>query len=504
MVCLWVSWVLALVVWSRDHLLDDSLIHLRIAENLRDRGRAQYHPGEVGFGSSSPGYVLLLAALSSPAVRSPLVAKGASVAAYLLLISLIALLAARFRGLRQGVALAFLLCLSGPFAIRWLCDGMETSLHLLLTTLLVALTASLCFGRLSAGGIPFLGLFALACASVLVRVESVVPVLCCMLAIFLEPERRLSGADRLLALAAPGMGSFLAISWTWALTGALLPDTAVAKTLGAMPIGAAMAYTARTLVAAGTFGAGSAVVWAASFLVAARNAPRKLRLLLLPNCLPVALVLLIAFRGQALHGARHVVWVFVFLVFWNLLLLPTSQSQGKPMALSGSCRWFQGERQFVAALGFFASVFLVELWLVAPAIVTRSQLLQRMSQQGLRALEGRVGIAADIGFVGYFTRAKIRDLHGLVNGPEVARMSPSAREEWAFLVRPDFIYLEEGMRQALTRRLKDLELVEIARYPIANVTHVMEYGLAVRPELFQQLAQPASRQPIGSRGGNGG
>jgi hypothetical protein len=66
-------------------------------------------------------------------------------------------------------------------------------------------------------------------------------------------------------------------------------------------------------------------------------------------------------------------------------------------------------------------------------------------------------------------------------------MSPSAREEWAFSVRPDFIYLDETFRQALTRRLGDLELVETARYQIANVSHVSNYFLAVRPEILRRL-----------------
>ena len=81
------SLYLAAMLWyARFHLLDDALIHLRLAELLLTHGFVTANGQAASFGTSSPVFLLLTAGLHV-AIESDLTTKAISVVAYLAFIA---------------------------------------------------------------------------------------------------------------------------------------------------------------------------------------------------------------------------------------------------------------------------------------------------------------------------------------------------------------------------------------------------------------------------------
>lgn len=136
------TFALAQVVWAWDAYLDDAFIHLRIGEQLFASGQFAFNPGEPGLASSSPLYTAVLGALSSFFGGLTFAPKLLSVFAFFTLLALITrrVLSAD-RGWPLRLEAASLLVLVSPFAVRWLTDGMETSLVVLTSYLTSGLVA---------------------------------------------------------------------------------------------------------------------------------------------------------------------------------------------------------------------------------------------------------------------------------------------------------------------------------------------------------------------------
>src|SRR5690242_10389373 len=153
---------LGLMLWySRYHLLDDALIHLRMAELLLEHGFVTTDGQAVTFGTSSPLFLLATAALHA-AIASDFTTKILSVVAYVALVVLVTLLAKRSVGLERWSWAALAALTLSPMGIRWLTDGMETSLSVILA---LALGIAAIRGRVTAGWSAF-GLALLAAAAV--------------------------------------------------------------------------------------------------------------------------------------------------------------------------------------------------------------------------------------------------------------------------------------------------------------------------------------------------
>ena len=67
-------------------------------------------------------------------------------------------------------------------------------------------------------------------------------------------------------------------------------------------------------------------------------------------------------------------------------------------------------------------------------------------------------MASNIGFVGYFTAARICDLSGLVNGRDFARRPPAERLAACWSRSPSFVFLTDGERRAFSARLRGWHL----------------------------------------------
>jgi hypothetical protein len=139
--------VAAVVVWlsywlyaTRLAMLDDALIHLRYASNLRNVHFITYDGVNPTFGTSSLLYVAILAFLRG-FTASPLLPKILSDVAYVCLIGFVLVLIYRLGASLPAriVCVGLLASLISPMGLRWLTDGMETSLVVLAVGLLALL-----------------------------------------------------------------------------------------------------------------------------------------------------------------------------------------------------------------------------------------------------------------------------------------------------------------------------------------------------------------------------
>jgi hypothetical protein len=84
---------------------------------------------------------------------------------------------------------------------------------------------------------------------------------------------------------------------------------------------------------------------------------------------------------------------------------------------------------------------------------SRSTLLRQFESDHFERLEGKRGVANDVGLIGYFSRAQIWDLAGLVNGREKAREKTTERIAGCAASHPEFLFLSpttiEGIRPLL-------------------------------------------------------
>ena len=147
-----VVFALWLLVWLRlswPAMQDDALIHLRYAVNLLQHHMISYDGVHPDYGTSSLLYVWLLAGLREFFTSPVLPREVSSVFHVLLFGGLVWGFARALRSaprLAWGFAMLLLAVLVMPMAVRWLDDGMETSLTLCLVSL-IAFSISRAFHR---------------------------------------------------------------------------------------------------------------------------------------------------------------------------------------------------------------------------------------------------------------------------------------------------------------------------------------------------------------------
>ena len=122
-----VGWIAGWIWFARYHLLDDALIHLRFADFLWRHGELTFDGVSSSYGTSSLLYVLILTPFRA-VTDSPLLVKIVSSVFYVALLALVVAQAARTGGVQRALWASTALALASPMGVRWLTDGMETSL----------------------------------------------------------------------------------------------------------------------------------------------------------------------------------------------------------------------------------------------------------------------------------------------------------------------------------------------------------------------------------------
>ncbi|PYU94284.1 MAG: hypothetical protein DMG25_07170 [Acidobacteria bacterium] len=500
------GWVGGWIWLTRYFQLDDAYIHLRYAEYLRRYGFLTFDGVHKTGGCSSLLYVGLLSVLLGLA-KPALASKVLSVASYLSILVAVWVLGRRDR-FRNVLWTGLLIVLMSPMALRWLCDGMETSLTVFVATALGGLAYRLAQDPTRSAA-RYAALVILGSLTVLLRIELSLLVATASVATWFLAVERQTGTDwqsRSKALLhTAGRESHLAgggcaaLALTLYLTGRLLPDTAVAKSAGGVQIVQAW-HVVRAFAASFSFGLGLVGIWLLSLTVLLRTPALRRRhaasLLMASSVFPVMVAATVV-RGQYIHGVRYFLWPLAFTIVWNLCMISgAATSEQSFRGWRWPARW-RSEPALVASLLVLTAAWAVEGRTVRRITADASGVFLEMRNDHLEALQGKLGVALDIGLISYFSKGEICDLGGLVNGRARAQATFEERERDCSAQSPAFAYLTTDQTREL-RGLIDFHSWLVCRqYRLSNVDSRQVHYLLLRPDLAAVCPGPA---PLAGRG----
>ncbi|HEY6421518.1 MAG TPA: hypothetical protein VIX59_21175 [Candidatus Binataceae bacterium] len=484
-------WFVAAMWVMRFHQLDDALITLRYAEQLDRTRRLTFNGNIQSYGVSSLLYVGIVASVYA-FWQSVFVTKVLSVIFYALTCIVVTREASRApAGPARTLWWWTLAVLLSPTAMRWLSDGMETSLTAL-AALIVTRAAYTCADGLEPRR-HYLAMAALGAAAILLRLEFCAIIGCATGAILLS---RWESAGR------PGLGaatkialpeSHLAVGGILALAairlglGQTIPDTAIAKSVPGMAFTFTQ-YKYYVTVFAGAFslGIGLPLIWIISAIAVCRVS-RGIRLvsIAIVNASFPILILAALERGQIIQ-IRYFVAPLLFMVAWNLFALADA-TRGRPAARAPAHR-----RRFAIAAAVVVCVFTAESMAVHRIIRDRSQVLLAMRAQHLDLLADKRGMAWDIGFISYFSHAQLCDMAGLTGGRAWAQDQPGNRAKICAAWSPDFVFLNPEQIGFVTDYMALDSMLVCHQYRFQNMLTTESHYLLVKPEIASELCPDAS------------
>lgn len=489
-----ISWI----VLSWPGIMDDAFIHLRYADNLFRTHFITYDGVHPSYGASSLLYVYLLAFLRA-FTSSPNLPRAVSSCVHLLLFAGLVLLFLRAiprqSHLARLLGLTALILFTAPSAIRWLDDGMETGLALCFVALLCWVTFRQST-RSTTTGLQYLVFAALGFFTVLLRTELML--LCALSFVilawqnFFAPNHAANPNQRLKAILSGShllLGGLLALALIRVRMHFLLPDTALAKSIGTTPWYLSLLAAVKVLGGALSFGAGMLLFWLLTVFLLSRVRRLSSTTLFANSVFPVLLALAVL-RGQQIQGQRYFAWAFTFSILWNILELgrissaptekqPTEKQPGSTLAYV-----------FLALLLLALPLESVALY---PMLKSRTALLQQFESNHLERFEGKPGIAVEVGLIGYFSRADICDFAGLVNGREKAREMASERIRGCLATHPDFLFINEARINGLRPFLSYSDWQACSQsYEYRNVNsfnhHYLIVPRAVAPQVCREVS----------------
>ena len=140
-------------------------------------------------------------------------------------------------------------------------------------------------------------------------------------------------------------------------------------------------------------------------------------------------------------------------------------------------------------------VFPFESRMLYPMLRDRARLLKQFEGNHLENLQGKRGIALDIGLIGYFSRADICDMAGLVNGRDKARQTTRQRLESCVATPLDFMFLDLGGIGYAANYLPINDWQICSEYDFDNVYQSNRHYLIVprttAPEVCKRIANSA-------------
>ena len=498
------AWLVGWMYLSWAAIQDDALIHLRYADNLFLHHLITYDGVHPDYGASSLLYVGLLALLRGLTL-SPNLPRAVSTVVHGMLFCNLAY-AFAFRLPKEArvarfAGLLLLILLVTPSAVRWLDDGMETGIVVSLVSLLAWRIHSRSTSdnkAVEARAERYLTLGLLAFLVVLLRTElALVCGLGFLLIALAKTESRKTPYLRrqpLLQGFPLLVGPTLALTFIVATMHVLLPDTAVAKSHGLSHWFNPLHDAAITLGGAFSFGFGMLLFWLLTLLLVVFQAHRLDLPTASANALFPAVLILASLRGQEIQGVRYFAWTFFFPVVWNILQLARFEE-----ADSVSIRL--ARRSSLLLGGFLVLVAIAmpfESRAMYRVLTRRSDTMRVFEAHPLDVLRGQRGVASDIGYIGYFSGARICDLAGLVNGRTAARLTSAERNLACVQTNPDFLFVNLSQLGPL-QRLADFSGWQVCgRYDFNNVRALDSHYLLVRPSIAEDvcLATAYRQEPL--------
>jgi hypothetical protein len=391
---------------------DDGFIHIQYARNLSTYGEYSFNRGEVSFGTTSPLWVMVLAAIGSlsnaqgalitaSGVLSWIAAFASLVAVYALAL---ALGASRFTACVAALALA-----ADVWFARWAALGMETSSSVLAILLMAIASARALESRRSAA---MFGAFAALSALLRPEVYLALPVFA--VAAISAPR----GSRRRTVVTGLVVAALLLAPWVLyakLCIGSFLPNTAGAKSGGLVtnPVVFARKLLPVAMVVVSSQGTALVLLMASLFSARGRSlvvsTPARF-LVLWVVALPVAYVVL---DMQILSRYLLLVTPVLCVLGWVSFERVLGARRSRPVL--AAC---------VTAAIAGSSVF------YARVVVPPSRAFTHDLTHNLRGIaeylaenagEDAVVAAADIGYLAFYSGRRVLDLGGLVE-PEMAAL----------------------------------------------------------------------------------
>lgn len=393
----------------RHGFTDDGFIHIQYASNIIERGEYSFNPGEVSFGTTSPLWVMELAALGlvtgggeTLVDISRALSWAAGFASVVVLYLLVLALGAR----RWTAVLAASTFAADAWFTRWTALGMETSTAVL-AVLLMALASLHAYRRSRPAA--YLGLTMVLASLVRPEVYLAFPVF------LVSMLFRRHGSARRNAWITLGVAAALLLPYLLFARfyiGSLLPNTAGAKSGGLItdPLTFVRKFAPVAKIVGGTQAV--AVVATMASMIFLRGRSRLLRpepafFLLWLVALPVAYVL---FDIQIL--SRYLLLVTPLLCVTGWLAIEE---------LSG--RILPHTRGRAAAAAIAAVIVLANTVLFVKVILPPSREFSHDLTHNMKSIAGyirdnsepdAVVAAADIGYLAFYSGRRVLDLGGLV------------------------------------------------------------------------------------------
>ena len=495
------AWLLAWLWLSWPASQDDAYIHLRYAVNLLQRHMISYNGVSPDYGTSSLLYVWLLAGLRS-IFTSPVLPRAVSSGFHVLLFTgLVWAFAHALRSapkLAWAFALLLLAILAAPMAVRWLDDGMETSLTLCLVSL-IAFSIARAGHSEAISNRSVAWMFVLGFIATLTRVEYLLLLGVATVTLFLSrlslpseaAVRRSSSALFHLALrcAAPLLGSLLAGALIFFTMNTLMPDTAAAKAGGMSGWLGTLYVVVLVLAGSMSFGALLVVFWLLTALaVIAYKRGLTLPVIAANSLFPIT-VALAALRGQQVQGIRYFLWTLFFPILWNTLELRWSNL----MPARAARRALRIATYGLA--GMLIVLLPIESVLLYREFRSRSSSLAEFRAQHLERLRSMKVVAFDVGYIGYFTGSPLCDMAGLVNGRARALLSVHQRANLCAAEDPQYAFVS-GFSLGELKNSLDLKGWSICSvYDLANLRTSDLHYLIASPAATADVCAAAGHAP---------
>ena len=456
---------------TRNHFLDDTFIHLKIARNILENGIFSFNGIKRDFSTSSPLYTTVLS-FGLRIWDSPYLAKILNIFIYFFIYSLISVCLLKTKNLNSLILSILLIGIASPLGVRWLTDGMESSLVMLFSIIISYILFFIYkFKAKEYKKIIFLITYFFCSLSILLRIEFAFIIFWFIFSyiISIPFSKAKFGFNNFLKLYPLFLSLITSFSLLFINFGSFTPDTSIAKGGFKYDLNFFTLNIVRAHFSASIFGVSLIIAIFISFYLIykynnSKNKNNKENFAYLINFSLPIMIFIIFIKGQMIQGIRYFIFLETFLISFNLLI----------------CEGYDF-KQFIN----YKKNYKYFLYLLIPLLISpwlwndfnvlnkisegRSQTFLNLKNQDLRCLNDKNLIAWDVGMIGYFSKSFIFDPNGLVNGRELAKLNEDDRlKQFINKNKIDYVFVNDNQMKAVGKYLDLTNWINIGDYAFPN------------------------------------
>ena len=460
---------------TKNHYLDDTFTHLRIAKNLMENGFYSFNGINRDYSTSSPLYTKIL----SFGLRfwdEPYLAKFISIIFYSFVYILTTLFLLKTSNIKSLISTIFLIGISSPLGVRWLTDGMESSLIMLFSIILAYNFKSLnTLNDNPNKAIYYFSAYILCTLSILLRIEFAFIIVWYILVNVLSrifSEKRLEFKTFFLRFTPIIFSLISSFSILYLNFGSFTPDTSIAKAGVKYDLFYFIYSILRPHFGSSLFGISLALSLLISFYLIYinkdnfKNKSQKnlIYLTYLINLSFPLMLLLILFKGQMIQGIRYFIFIETFLITFNLLICETIVIKKFKIPINN-----------YKLFSYLLIPIIISPWLwndfkaLDRISKGRSETFLSLSSRDFNCLKGKNLMAIDFGMISYFTESRILDPSGLINGREFAKLSMNERlSKFIKNNKIDYAFLNDEQIEDIKEYLVVRDWIIMGKYKFPN------------------------------------